>query len=385
MLFLTCLSFGILSVSKKKLIDTAQIQPKTLLLGTYLLGSSSWTDQDYFSEFLSLVQAADVQVFHSMLIRLRKIDFANFLTKGKLEDLINFCAKENIERIIVSRSLTLLQHRNLEKITKAVVVDRTELILEIFEKAAVSAEGKLQVEIAQVKVAKTKMAGLGVAMGQQQFGAKARGPGETEKEFMTRYYANLISNAEKKLAQLKKSRETQRKKRIQSGKKMVSLVGYTNVGKSSILNAMTSSEVISQDKLFVTLDTTTKELYLKENSTCLISDTVGFISDLPHSLIEAFKSTLDELRYSDLLLHVLDVANSSWQEQMEVVEKTLEEINVKKPVLYVFNKVDKLPASSLKTFKKQFLSQFKNDFVFSSAISKDGIVDLKNKIIEKIL
>jgi GTP-binding protein HflX len=179
-------------------------------------------------------------------------------------------------------------------------------------------------------------------MAQQEGYVGARGPGESGKESLRRYYEEKIRQAKKRLATLAKSREVQRKQRLRRGIDLICLVGYTNAGKSTLLNLLTKSDVLAEDKLFATLDTTTRELFLPPDKKVLLSDTVGFISQLPHNLIEAFKSTLDELRYARLLVHVIDCSHPAWQEQVEVVQKTLKDLDIKAPMINVFNKVDRL-------------------------------------------
>lgn len=363
-------------MSKNKKLFAPADQQKTLLLCSYVLGSNKWDIEDYFEEFKSLVDTAEMDFQHELVFKLRNIDSSNFLTKGKLEELTRFCHDNQIERIIVSSSLTGVQQRNLENSTATEVIDRTQLILEIFKQSATTAEGKLQVEIAGINIAKTRLAGMGHEMAQQQFGVGSRGPGETEKEFMTRFYAEEILKAEKKLKSMETSRQVQRKRRLNSGKPILGLVGYTNAGKSSVLNALQNKEdVLAKDKLFATLDTATRELFIDQNHQFLICDTVGFISELPHHLIRAFKSTLDELRYATLLLHVVDISNNSWQDQVQVVLKTLEDIEISVPMVFLFNKIDKLTKKELAPMKKH-IKEYYPEHIFIHTMSKEGIEPL---------
>ena len=367
-------------MSKKQLIETSEQKYKTMVLGIFLPGRSSWNMEDYFSEFENLVKTSGAQVDEKLLIKLRNVDRSYYLTKGKLNDLIEFCEEYKIDRIITSVILTPIQQRNIEDVTSCEVIDRSQLILEIFRIAATTAEGKIQVEMAEVQTLKARMAGTGKELDQQAFGTGSRGPGEKRKEKDVRYYKLLVEKSQKKLETLQRAREVQRKRRLGSGMPLVCFVGYTNAGKSSLLNIITKSEVLVEDKLFATLDTTTRELFLEKDKKILISDTVGFISDLPHDLVEAFRSTLDELRYANMLLHVIDVSNSAWEEQAEVVNETLEDLKIDKPVLHVFNKVDKLSKEEFKEASEKFAAYF--PYVVSSALAKDGISDLRQFLIE---
>jgi GTP-binding protein HflX len=243
------------------------------------------------------------------------------------------------------------------------------LILEIFKKAAHTAEGKTQVEIAELEYLKTRMTGRGVELAQQPGFIGTRGPGETIKETLKRFYATKRKQAQKRLQNLEEAKQVQRKQRLKSKIPIISLIGYTNSGKSSLLNRLTKANVLEEDKLFATLDTTTRSLYLDHNKKVLISDTVGFISELPHHLIDAFKSTLDELRYSNLLLLVVDISNKIWKRQIEIALETLKELEVTKPIIFIFNKTDKV--KNLEDINKDL--KYYQPHILTSAISKEGI------------
>lgn len=319
------------------------IQPvKLLIIGVDAPYNRISNMDSYFAEFRKLLETNGVQYKHELYIKLRTIDSSYFFTKGKVEEIGAFCKEHGIEEIIVSDPLTSQQERNLEDILQCKVFDRTYLILEIFEKSAHSAEGKIQVAIAMLRYQKTRLAGKGIFMEQQKGSIGVRGGfGETAKEKETRHIDTLILKYKRQIERMHTSRDAQRKQRLIHRVPHACLIGYTNVGKSTILNALTKSDVLAQDKLFATLDTTTRELYVNGLKKGLLSDTVGFIQQLPHGLIEAFKSTLLELSYADLLLHVVDISDINWQDHIEVVQKVLEELEVNdKPMLYVFNKVD---------------------------------------------
>ena len=334
-------------MSRHKLYDTDQ-HPKTLALAIHAPYNRIMHMESYFEEFLNLIRANRITYDHVDYIKLRSIDSTYFLTKGKLHDVRTLCEEHEIEEVIISESLTARQERNLEKFLGRKIFDRTYLILEIFEKAATSAEGKTQVAIAMLQHQKSRLAGKGIHLSQQSGHIGVRGGfGETLKEKESRHIDTAILKLKRHLKQLEEARKTQRKRRIISNVPQFCLIGYTNVGKSTILNALTKSDVLAEDKLFATLDTTTRELYINNKKKGVISDTVGFIQNLPHHLIEAFKSTLSELKYADLLLHVVDLSDPNFENHITVVQNILHDLNLEKPVLYVFNKSDK--TTNLKT------------------------------------
>lgn len=328
-------------MKKARNIDTIQ-HANVLIVGVQTPSNFNNDIESYFEEFRSLVDSNAIYYEHEHYVKLRSIDPAYFFTKGKLHELMKLCDENKIEEVIISEPLSNQQQRNLRRVLNAGVFDRTELILEIFEKGAQSAEGKLQVAIAMLQHKKARLAGKGVQLSQQSGKIGTRGPGETQKEVEMRHIELQIRKHVQDLKQLEKVRATQRKQRQRKNIPHISLIGYTNAGKSTILNALTKSDVLAEDRLFATLDTTTRELFINSEKKGVISDTVGFIQQLPHKLIEAFKSTLTELVYADLLLHVIDVSDNNWQEHVDVVHEILEELEVDKPMLYIFNKADLL-------------------------------------------
>ena len=315
---------------------------KTLIVGIDAPYNYSHDINSYFDEFKNLIKTNQDRYEDEIFIRLRDIHAGTFLTQGQLEKIKKICEEKNIERVIISEPLTVQQERNLHDILHADIVDRTRLILEIFEKAAVSAEGKLQVEIAMLKHKKSRLAGLGIHLSQQAGKIGGRGPGETAKEVAARHINEQIRKIKKQLDKLEQTRQTQRKQRTTLQIPHICLIGYTNAGKSTILNLLTKSDVLAEDKLFATLDITTRELFINAKKIGLISDTVGFIQELPHQLIDAFKSTLAELQYADLLLHVVDISDKNWKTHIKVVHELLEELDIQKDMIYVFNKADKI-------------------------------------------
>ncbi len=344
--------------------------PKTLLLGIHAPYHRGNMDA-YFEEFRNLAKTNNIAYHDELYVKLRNLDPTYFFTEGKLNEISKYCVDNQIREVIVSEALTPLQERNLNEAFHCKVYDRTQLILEIFEKAAHSSEGKTQVAIAMLRHQKTRMAGKGIHMSQQAGGIGMRGgPGETAKEKEKRHIETTMLRLQRQLDQIQSSRDTQRKQRLNSAVKQACLIGYTNAGKSTILNALTKSTVLAQDKLFCTLDTTTRELYINGHKKGVLSDTVGFIQQLPHQLIEAFKSTLSELHYAHLLIHVVDVSDPNWQAQVDVVNGIVKELGVLTPMLYVFNKSDKA-----ETIDEFALNRYQPHLLIS-AVSKEGIQPL---------
>lgn len=346
----------------------------TLIIGIDAPYNKTVNIDSYYQEFLNLVRTNGTEYDQAIFIKLREIDPGYFLTKGKLQEVKELVDKHNITDVILSEPLSVQQERNLHDFLHCKIHDRTRLILEIFEKAAHTAEGKIQVAIAMLQFDKARLAGQGIYLSQQAGQIGNRGPGETLKERETRHIETAILKLKRNLESLEKARATRRKRRLNSQLPHIALVGYTNAGKSTILNALTKSNVLAEDKLFATLDTTTRELYLDGVKKGLISDTVGFIQQLPHQLIEAFKSTLSELQFADLLLHVIDVSDPNWEAHIKVVLNILAEIEVDKPMLFVFNKADRVTDF---TALEQSLSRYQPQ-VIVSAQSKEGLAPLTN-------
>lgn len=348
----------------------SDFRPRILLVGIYAPYNRTTNINSYFEEFVNLVKSNGIEYDQTYFFTLREIEAGTFITKGKLELLLELCDKHNIDEIIISEPLSPQQERNLTDYLHRPLFDRTRLILEIFEKAAHSAEGKLQVQIAMLQHKKSRLAGKGIHLSQQAGVVGIRGGfGETAKEKERRHIEESILKFKKHLKQLEQTRETQRKQRIVRQIPLICLIGYTNAGKSTILNMLTKSNVLAEDKLFATLDTTTRELFINGKKKGLLSDTVGFIQLLPHQLIDAFKSTLSELQYADLLLQVIDISDPNWQHHIQVVHQILDELNVDKKMLYVFNKADKI---TMTPELQQQIERFTPHVIISS-LHKEGI------------
>lgn len=348
------------------------VDPKTLLIAVQAPYNKTKHIQSYYDEFLHLVSSNNTHYDDVIYVKLRSVDAGYFFTKGKLEEIKEICDKEGYEEVIISDQLTAMQERNLTNLFNTKVFDRTQLILEIFEKTAHSAEGKMQVEIAMFHYRKARLSGMGIHMSQQAGHIGGKGPGETEKERQSRHIESHINKLKKLLKGIEKSRSTQRKRRLENKIPHVCLIGYTNTGKSTLLNQLTKADVLAEDKLFATLDTTTRELYIGTKKVGVISDTVGFIQQLPHHLINAFKSTLSELQYADLLLHVVDIADPNWEEHISIVNGILKELDVDKEQIYLFNKADSPKEMHA---DEELRAKYKPSLTIS-ARSKKGIADL---------
>ena len=306
-----------------------------------------WTTEDSLAELAELARTAGATVVGTFIQKKAKPDTAFFLGRGKVEEMAMFIQNERATLVIFDDELTPSQQRNLEMALGVKILDRTALILDIFAQRARTAAGKLQVELAQMKYSLPRILGQGLVLSRLGGGIGTRGPGETKLEVDRRRIRRRIHDIEGEIERLKKERLLHRERRRAARIPVAALVGYTNAGKSTLLNALTGADVFAEDKLFATLDPTTRSLRLADGREILVTDTVGFIQKLPHTLVQAFHATLEEVVEADLLLHVVDVSNEAAEFQIEAVTEVLKELGAaEKPMLYVLNKLDRLTNSA---------------------------------------
>jgi GTP-binding protein HflX len=350
---------------------------------------------EYLDELAFLAETAGAIAVKRFSQKLPHPDSRTFVGKGKLEEIKNYVLSKEIDLVIFDDELTGSQIQNISKEIGVKVIDRSDLILDIFASRARTAQAKVQVELAQYQYLLPRLRGMWSHLERQGGGIGTRGPGETEIETDRRIVKDKISLLRKRLAEIDKQSFTQRKDRGEFIR--VALVGYTNVGKSTLMNLLTKSDVFAENKLFATLDTTTRKVVF-ENTPFLLSDTVGFIRKLPHHLVESFKSTLDEVREADILLHVVDVSHPQHEDQIGVVNKTLQEIKAfEKPILTIFNKMDQyeernfdswleddVKVEILRELHEKWENITEGNAVFVSAIERINIDELRNRILQKV-
>ena len=336
----------------------------------------STDSEESLDELASLAETAGAMVITRVLQNRMKPDPATYIGSGKAEELQLTCQAMEIDLAILDDELTGAQQRNLENALGVRVIDRTALILDIFAQRAQSAEGKLQVELAQMKYRLPRLQGMGAALSRLGGGIGTRGPGETRLEVDRRRIRRRIDDLENQLKEIKKQRDLRRARREKTGQVTVALVGYTNAGKSTLLNALSGADVLVEDKLFATLDPVLRRVELPENRECLVVDTVGFIRKLPHPLVQAFRSTLEEALYADLLVIVSDLSSPNYRQQRETVFQVLSELGAgDKPILEALNKADRAKISGMIE---------PADAILISAKNGDGLESLKSEISRRI-
>ena len=353
---------------------------------------------EYLEELAFLAKTAGALPVRNFTQKLKCPDNSTFLGKGKINEVKEFVISEKIDIIIFDDDLTPSQIRNIQKIfPERKILDRSNLILDIFASRAETAQARTQVELAQYEYLLPRLTRMWTHLERQKGGIGMRGPGETQIETDRRIIKDKIALLKKKLEKIDKQSLTRRKGRADMIR--VALVGYTNAGKSTLMNKLSKSEIFAENKLFATLDTTVRKVVIK-NLPFLLSDTVGFIRKLPHQLVESFKSTLDEVRESDLLVHVVDISNQNFEEQIEIVDKTIMEIGAEaKPQLIVFNKIDAYTYvrkeeddltpftkenMSLENLKQTWMGKLDKESIFISALNKINFNDLKDLLYQRI-
>ena len=371
---------------------------ETILIGVITNEQREEQAREYLSELAFLTTTAGGQVHKTFTQKLKMPNPKTFIGEGKVNEVKEYVIKNKIQTVIFDDELTPTQERNISKIFNCKILDRTNLILDIFAQRAKTSYAKTQVELAQCQYLLPRLKGMWTHLERQKGGIGMRGPGETEIETDRRIVRDKISLLKKKINSIDKQMKVQRGNR---GKLVrVAIVGYTNVGKSTLMNLLCKTKVFAEDKLFATLDTTVRKLVIG-NLPFLISDTVGFIRKLPTQLVESFKSTLDEVRESDLLLHVIDITHKNFEEHMFSVEKTLSEIkSLNKPTIIVFNKIDNYKYESideddlitkktkshytLTDWKSTWMNKLGNDVIFISAKNKENVDSLKDLLYTKV-
>lgn len=379
-------------LDKKNKIEKEE---KAVLVGMVHKEQTEQQVQEYLDELAFLAETAGAVTIKRFTQKLQHPDSRTFVGKGKLEEIGNYVKGKDVRVVIFDDELTGAQINNIEKAIEVKVIDRSDLILDIFARRAKTAQAKAQVELAQYQYILPRLRGMWKHLERLGGGIGTRGPGETEIETDRRIVRDKISLLRKRLAEIDKQAFTQRKDRGEFIR--VALVGYTNVGKSTIMNLLSKRDVFAENKLFATLDTTTSKVVF-ETTPFLLSDTVGFIRKLPHHLVESFKSTLDEVREADILLHVVDISHPAYEDQLGVVNKTLQELDAfEKPTITIFNKMDLYEAQTFdewleESTKKEILEDLRERWnretngnaVFISAIEKTNIELLRNTILTKV-
>lgn len=350
---------------------------RAVLVGIFGPDNPRWLAEEYLDELMLLTDTAGADTATKVLQNRPHPDPTTYIGKGKLHELKQLVSENEADLLVFDDELSATQIRNIEKITKVKVLDRSGLILDIFAFRAKTAAAKTQVELAQLQYLLPRLTRFWTHLSRQKGGIGTKGPGETQIETDRRLIGKRISTLKEKLVKLDKQRTTQRKGRESLTK--VSLVGYTNAGKSTLMNALTESHVLAENRLFATLDSTVRRLEM-ENHEILLSDTVGFIRKLPHGLIESFKSTLDEVRDADVLLHIVDAGSRLVEDYINVVETTLAELGIKKTrKILVFNKIDSIKPEELMSLKREYPGA-----LFVSAIRGIGLEKLQEHL-EKII
>lgn len=368
-----------------------------VLIGLFNQEQNEYEIKEYLNELAFLTETAGAEPVHKFVQHLEVPNPKTFVGKGKLNEIENFVKENKIDLVIFDDELSPSQIRNIEKVLNSRILDRTNLILDIFARRAKTAHAKAQVELAQYQYLLPRLTGMWTHLERQKGGIGLRGPGETEIETDRRIIRDKIARLKEQMVKIEKQKSIQRKNR---GKLVrVALVGYTNVGKSTLMNILSKTNIFAENKLFATLDTTVRKIVI-EDMPFLLTDTVGFIRKLPHHLVESFKSTLDEVREADMLLHIVDISHPNFEKQIGIVNETLIDLKVlNKPVYLVFNKIDAysfiekdeddLSAKtkqnfSLEDMKRTWMAKDNDSSIFISALQKTNIGELKETLYQKV-
>lgn len=383
---------------KNKVYDTELKPERVVLVGLITANQTEEQEKEYLDELAFLVDTAGGITEKRFTQKMQKPERATFVGTGKLEEIQEYVKAEEIDIVIFDDELSPTQIRNIEKELKVKVIDRSNLILDIFAKRAQTAQAKTQVELAQLQYMLPRLTRMWTHLERQKGGIGMRGPGETQIESDRRIIKEKISLLKKNLDLIDRQNETQRKNRKELVR--VALVGYTNVGKSTIMNMLSKSEIFAENKLFATLDTTVRKVVL-ENAPFLLSDTVGFIRKLPHHLVECFKSTLDEVREADILIHVVDISHQNFEDQIRTVNETLKDLGaIDKEMIMVFNKIDnyhevnveqdweieneEVPKMTLADFKNSWMAKSNSPAIFISATEKENIDEFRDLLYDRV-
>lgn len=357
------------------------IPPKALLIGVYRPGESRSVCEEHLNELERLCDTYGMETVRKEACPLRQVSVATFLGEGKVEELGQIAVELGVDHIVFDEELSPSQQRNLEKEFGCTVLERTEIILGVFAAHAHTREARLQVELAKCRYQFPRLKRLWTHLARQRGGSRVKGEGEKQMEIDRRLLESRMEHLERELKGVRAQRETQRQARVKGEIPTFAIVGYTNAGKSTLMNALTNSGVLAVDQLFATLDTTTRKYRLPNHQEILLIDTVGFIRKIPHTLVEAFKSTLEETLYADILLHLIDASHPNAVEQGETAKKVLEELGAaNKPVITVLNKIDKCEEGA--TLARLRLLHPKT--VQVSALQQVGLDDLMHRMMEEV-
>ncbi|MDI6728606.1 MAG: GTPase HflX [Thermodesulfovibrionales bacterium] len=364
-------------MDRRRFIDRKDLRERAILVSAST--KPKYELEESMEELKELAMSSDVIVLDTVIQRLKEVNPKYLLGEGKLKEIVINAMDKGSTLLIFDQDLNPSQIRAIAETTELKVIDRSQLILDIFARRAHSRDGKVQVELAQLKYTLPRLTGKGTAMSRLMGGIGGRGPGEMKLEIDRRRIRDKITRLEKELEILSEARKQRKQRRVETGIPIVSIIGYTNAGKSTLLNALTKSTTFVEDKMFATLDTASRRLRFPKEREIVITDTVGFIRDLPKDLMAAFKATLEELEDADLLLHLVDISNPRFEQQISSVENILQELNIKdKSRLIVFNKIDKVSTEEVENITSRY------NAVAVSAIKPDSLDPLLKSIEHRI-